>query len=317
MSTSVTSNHASATVMDQVGPNIIHHVSNTFSETDAFHPIISLPTILGINFSVSKHVLMLWIVASLLFLTIVIPVRRFISSGKNVPSGWVNAIEAISKFIRDTIVRPNVGDKWVMTWAPILMTFFFFILYANGIGMVPIFDVLGLFNRLVLNIPPDPHGTHSGNVINGMLHGGVTATGNFNVTGALATVTFFSIMVAGTLAHGFLQHWKNLVPHGLPIPVYFLLIPIEIMGLFVKPFALTMRLAANMTGGHVALLALLSLMAIFGELFSTAVGVGVASVAVPMAVAISALELIVVLVQAYVFTLLTAVFIGMAIHVHH
>jgi F-type H+-transporting ATPase subunit a len=124
-------------------------------------------------------------------------------------------------------------------------------------------------------------------------------------------------MVAGTLAHGFLQHWKNLVPHGLPIPVYFLLIPIEIMGLFVKPFALTMRLAANMTGGHVALLALLSLMAIFGELFSTAVGVGVASVAVPMAVAISALELIVVLVQAYVFTLLTAVFIGMAIHVHH
>jgi F-type H+-transporting ATPase subunit a len=260
---------------------------------------------------------MLWIVALLLFLTIVIPVRRFIASGKNVPSGWVNAIEAISKFIRDTIAKPNVGDKWIMTWAPLLMTFFFFILYANGIGMVPIFDVLGLFNRFVLNVPADAHGVYSGNVINGMLHGGVTATGNFNVTGALATVTFFSIIIAGTLAHGFLQHWKNLVPHGLPIPVYFLLIPIEIMGLFVKPFALTMRLAANMTGGHVALLALLSLMAIFGELFSAAVGIGVASVAIPMAVAISALEIIVVLVQAYVFTLLTAVFIGMAIHVHH
>jgi len=317
MSTSVTSNHNNLSVMDQVGPNIIHHVSNTFSETDAFHPIISLPTFFGINFSVSKHVLMLWIVALLLFLTIVIPVRRFIASGKNVPSGWVNAIEAISKFIRDTIAKPNVGDKWIMTWAPLLMTFFFFILYANGIGMVPIFDVLGLFNRFVLNVPADAHGVYSGNVINGMLHGGVTATGNFNVTGALATVTFFSIIIAGTLAHGFLQHWKNLVPHGLPIPVYFLLIPIEIMGLFVKPFALTMRLAANMTGGHVALLALLSLMAIFGELFSAAVGIGVASVAIPMAVAISALEIIVVLVQAYVFTLLTAVFIGMAIHVHH
>ena len=317
MTKSVTPDHTSSSVMDQVGPNIIHHVSNTFSETDAFHPIISLPTLFGINFSVSKHVLMLWIVALLLFLTIVIPVRRFIATGKKVPSGWVNAIEAISKFIRDTIAKPNVGDKWVMTWAPLLMTFFFFILYANGIGMVPIFDVLGLFNRFILNVPADAHGAYSGNVINGMLHGGVTATGNFNVTGALATVTFFSIMVAGTLAHGFLQHWKNLVPHGLPIPVYFLLIPIEIMGLFVKPFALTMRLAANMTGGHVALLALLSLMAIFGELFNTGVGIGVASVAIPMAVAISALEIIVVLVQAYVFTLLTAVFIGMAIHVHH
>jgi F-type H+-transporting ATPase subunit a len=309
--------HTSSNVMEQVGPNIIHHVSNTFSETDAFHPIISLPTFFGINFSVSKHVLMLWIVTLLLFLTIVIPVRRFIASGEKVPSGWVNAIEAISKFIRDSIAKPNVGDKWVMTWAPLLMTFFFFILYANGIGMVPIFDVLGLFNRFVLNIPADSHGVYSGNLINGMLHGGVTATGNFNVTGALATVTFFSIMIAGTLAHGFLQHWKNLVPHGLPIPVYFLLIPIEIMGLFVKPFALTMRLAANMTGGHVALLALLSLMAIFGELFNTGIGIGVASVAIPMAVAISALEIIVVLVQAYVFTLLTAVFIGMAIHVHH
>lgn len=317
MSAPSATEHVSSSVMDQVGPNIIHHVSNTFSETDAFHPIISLPTIFGINLSVSKHVLMLWIVSFLLISTVVIPVRKFIRSGKTVPSGWVNAIEAISKFIRDAIAIPNLGEKWVMTWAPLLMTFFFFILYTNGIGMVPIFDVLGLINRFVLGVPPDAHGAYSGNVINGMLHGGVTATGNFNVTGALATITFFSIMIAGTIAHGFLQHWKNLVPHGLPLPVYFLLIPIEIMGLFVKPFALTMRLAANMTGGHVALLALLSLMAIFGELFSTSVGIGVASIAVPMAVAISALEIIVVLVQAYVFTLLTAVFIGMAIHVHH
>jgi F-type H+-transporting ATPase subunit a len=317
MSTLSAAEHSNSSVMDQVGPNIIHHVSNTFSETDAFHPIISLPTVFGVNLSVSKHVLMLWIVSFLLVLTIILPVRKFIRSKKRVPSGWVNAIEAIAKFIRDAIALPNIGEKWILTWAPLLMTFFFFILYSNGIGMVPIFDVLGLINRFVIGVPPDAHGTHSGNVINDMLHGGVTATGNFNVTGALATVTFFSIMIAGTLAHGFLQHWKNLVPNGLPIPVYFLLIPIEIMGLFVKPFALTMRLAANMTGGHVALLALLSLMAIFGELFGTSVGIGVASIAIPMAVAVAALEIIVVLVQAYVFTLLTAVFIGMAIHVHH
>jgi F-type H+-transporting ATPase subunit a len=150
-----------------------------------------------------------------------------------------------------------------------------------------------------------------------MLHGGVTATGNFNVTGALATITFFSIMAAGIMAHGFMQHWKNLVPHGLPWPVYIILIPIEIMGLFVKPFALTMRLAANMTGGHIALLALLSLMAIFGEMFGAGAGIGVSVIAVPMAAGIAGLEIIVVLVQAYVFTLLTAVFVGMAIHVHH
>ena len=116
-----------------------------------------------------------------------------------------------------------------------------------------------------------------------------------------------------------MQHWKNMVPHGLPGPIYLLLIPIEIMGMFVRPFALTMRLAANMTGGHIALLAILSFVFIFAELFGKAIagiGVGIA-ISLPLAVGISALEIIVVLVQAYVFTLLTAVFVGMAIHVHH
>tara|TARA_Y100001978_G_scaffold23782_1_gene19994 strand:+ start:199 stop:654 length:456 start_codon:yes stop_codon:yes gene_type:complete len=151
-----------------------------------------------------------------------------------------------------------------------------------------------------------------------MLHGGVTATGNFNVTAGLATVTFFSIIIAGVKKYGFIKHWKNLVPHGLAWPVYIILIPIELMGLFVKPFALTMRLAANMTGGHIAILALLSLMAIIGEMFSsTVIGIGVGFISVPMAAAIYGLEIIVVLVQAYVFTLLTAVFVGMAINVHH
>ena len=280
----------SKTVMEKVGPNIISHVSNTY-KTD-YPPIIKIEPIMGIDFSITKHVLMLWIVALIVSTAIIIPVRRYLSGGSLVPSGWINAIEAI----------------------PVLLTFFFFILFANGIGMVPIFDVLGSINRFLLGVPySDKY-----NTINTMLNGGVTATANFNVTGALATITFFSIMIAGIMAHGFIKHWKNLVPHGLAWPVYIILIPIEIMGLFVKPFALTMRLAANMTGGHIALLALLSLMAIFGELFSSAVaGIGVSIVAVPMAAAIAGLEVIVVLVQAYVFTLLTAVFIGMAIHVHH
>ena len=302
--------HGSTSVMEQVGPNIIHHVSNS----DISHPIIHLPTISGVDFSVTKHVLMLWLVSFLVGVTVIVPVRRFLSGDRSVPTGWMNALEIVIQFIRDSIVKPNVGPKWVMTWTPLVLTFFFFILFANGIGMIPIFDVLGAFNRFILNIPA----SDSHNFINGILHGGVTVTGNFNVTAGLATITFFSIIIAGTMAHGFINHWKNLAPHGLPWPVYLILIPIEIMGLFVKPFALTMRLAANMTGGHIALLALLSLMAIFGEMFhSTAAGFGVAFVSVPIAVAISALEIIVVLVQAYVFTLLTAVFVGMAINVHH
>ena len=306
----VEAGHASNSVMEQVGPNIIHHVSNS----DISHPIIHLPTLYGINFSVTKHVFMLWLVTILIGIAVIIPVRRFLAGGRPVPTGWMNALETIVQFIRDSIVKPNVGPKWVMTWTPLVLTFFFFILFANGIGMIPIFDVLGAFNRFLLGVPA----SDSHNVVNGILHGGVTVTGNFNVTAGLATITFFSIIIAGALAHGFLNHWKNLVPHGLAWPVYIILIPIEIMGLFVKPFALTMRLAANMTGGHIALLALLSLMAIFGEMFhSTAAGLGVAFVAIPIAVAISALEIIVVLVQAYVFTLLTAVFVGMAINVHH
>ena len=306
----VEAGHTSNSVMEQVGPNIIHHVSNS----DISHPIIHLPTLYGINFSVTKHVFMLWLVTILIGIAVIIPVRRFLAGGRPVPTGWMNALETIVQFIRDSIVKPNVGPKWVMTWTPLVLTFFFFILFANGIGMIPIFDVLGAFNRFLLGVPvSDSH-----NVVNGILHGGVTATGNFNVTAGLATITFVSIIIAGALAHGFINHWKNLVPHGLAWPVYIILIPIEIMGLFVKPFALTMRLAANMTGGHIALLALLSLMAIFGEMFhSTAAGLGVAFVAIPIAVAISALEIIVVLVQAYVFTLLTAVFVGMAINVHH
>ena len=306
----VEAGHASNSVMEQVGPNIIHHVSNS----DISHPIIHLPTLFGIDFSVTKHVFMLWLVSLLVGIAVIVPVRRFLSSDRSVPTGWMSALETIVQFIRDSIVKPNVGPKWVMTWTPLVLTFFFFILFANGVGMIPIFDVLGAFNRFILGVPA----SDSHNVLNGMLHGGTTVTGNFNVTAGLAVITFFSIIIAGAKAHGFIKHWANLVPHGLAWPVYIILIPIEIIGMFVKPFALTMRLAANMTGGHIAILAILSFMAIFAEMFhSEFTGIGLAFFSVPMATAISGLEIIVVLVQAYVFTLLSAVFIGMAINVHH
>jgi F-type H+-transporting ATPase subunit a len=298
--------NSNQTVLEQVGPNIIHHVSNS----DIAHPIIHLPSFFGIDFSVTKHVLMLWLTALIVSIVVILPIRKYLSSNGKKKSNWVTLIEYIVEFVKDTIAAPNVGPNWVMTWTPLFLTFFFFILFANGIGMIPIFDTIGLLDRFLLK-------TDSSSTINNLLHGGVTATGNFNVTAGLAAVTFFSIIIAGVKRHGFIKHWANLVPHGLAWPVYIILIPIELMGLFVKPFALTMRLAANMTGGHIAILALLSLMAIIGEMFSSAAGIGVAFVSIPMAAAISGLEIIVVLVQAYVFTLLTAVFVGMAINVHH
>ena len=302
--------HEAVSVMERVGDNIIHHVSNS----DIEHPILHLPHLYNIDMSVTKHVLMLWIVAVSVGLFVIIPVQKFVKQNKLIPSGLMNFIEIIVTFVRDTIVKPNVGSKWVNNWAPLILTFLFFIFFANAIGMIPIFDLLGVINRFILHVPySDNH-----NFINGLLHGGPTATGNFNVTAALAFITFSSIIIAGVRAHGFVQHWKNLVPHGLPAFVYVILIPIEIIGMFVKPFALTMRLAANMTGGHIALLAILSFMAIFADMFhSVLAGIGVAIISVPMAAAISGLEIIVVIVQAYVFTLLSAVFIGMAINVYH
>jgi F-type H+-transporting ATPase subunit a len=292
------------------GETIIGHVSNSSHE----HPLIHLPKVMGIDLSVTKHVLMLWLVAAVLFVAITWLVRRYIrrDAERLVPSGTMNALEAVVEFVRDSIVLPNVGKKWVRVWTPLMLTLFVFILGANVIGLIPIFDVLGLLQHTVLHLPEDAFLVR-------VIHGGTTATGNYNVTAALATITFVAIIVAGSRAHGFVQHWMNLAPKGLPWPIYILLIPIEIMGMFVRPFALTMRLAANMTGGHIALLAILSFVFIFAELFGKAVaGIGVGLVlSVPLAVGISGLEIIVVLVQAYVFTLLTAVFIGMAIHAHH
>ncbi len=299
--------HAASGGFD-AGTTIINHVSNSSHE----HPLIHLPTIAGIDLSVTKHVFMLWLVAALLLLLVTTAVRRYLKSGRPVPTGFMNGIEAVVVFVRDDIVQPNVGRKWVNTWTPLILTFFFFILSANAIGLIPIFDVIALVDHYLLH-------TASDSFLKQVVHGGTTATANFNVTAALATITFAAIIVAGSKAHGVVKHWMNLVPHGLAWPIYILLIPIEIMGMFVRPFALTMRLAANMTGGHIAILAILSFVFLFAEKFGRALpGIGVGLVmSVPLAVGISALEIIVVMVQAYVFTLLSAVFIGMAIHVHH
>ena len=289
------------------GEVIIEHVANSSLD----HPLIHLPTIAGIDFSVTKHVFMLWLVAALVFLIVTVTVRRYLRQDRLVPSGFMNALESVVEFIRDSVAQPSVGDKWAKTWTPLLLTLFVFILSANAIGMIPVFEVLGLLNHWVLHASEE-------SFFGLLLHGGSTATANFNVTAALAVISFFAIIVAGSKAHGAVQHWKNLVPHGASPVIAVALIPIEILGMLVRPFALTMRLAANMTGGHIAILAILSFVFIFTDMAGPTVGMGIGlAFSVPLAVGISALEIIVILVQAYVFTLLTAVFIGMAIHAHH
>ena len=290
------------------GEKIIEHISNSSIE----HPLIHIPKVLGIDLSVTKHVLMLWIVAAVVFAVVALIVRRQKKRNTPIPLGMANALEYVVEAVRDNIALPNFGKKWVKTWTPLVLTFFVFIFSANLIGLIPIFDVLALLNHYVLHQGPE-------SFIGKVIHGGTTATANYNVTAGLAVITFFAIIVAGSKAHGVVKHFKNIVPHGLSPLVYVILIPIEVMGMFVKPFALTMRLAANMTGGHIAILAVMSLIFLFTEMFKTAAaGLAVGFfLSVPLALGITALELIVVLVQAYVFTLLSAVFIGMAIHVHH
>ena len=281
-----------------------HHRSRFLGQID--HPLLQLPTVLGVNLSVTKHVLMLWLVATVLFLVITTVVRRYLRQ-EHGSFGPMAAFEILIDFLREEqSSRPNLG-KWLNAYA-LLLTLFFFILGANLIGLIPVFDVLSLLQHTVIHAPEESFFAQ-------VLHGGTTATGNFNVTAALATISFLAIIVAGARTASFStgRTWCRTVP----LPVTIMLIPIEIMGMFVRPFALTMRLAANMTGGRIAILAILSFVFIFAQM-NGYLGIGVGLfLSVPLAVGISGLEIIVVLVQAYVFTLLTAVFIGMAIHAHH
>src|SRR4029078_7613828 len=130
-------------------------------------------------------------VAALVFLAVTTIVRRYLSSGRQVPTGPMNALEALVTYVRDEIVQPNVGKKWVNTWTPLILTFFIFILCANAIGLIPVFEVFGLLDRYVLH-------TSEGSFRKQLMHGGTTATSNFNVTAALAVITFGTIITAGS-----------------------------------------------------------------------------------------------------------------------
>lgn len=186
-----------------------------------------------------------------------------------------NVVEALFLFVRDEIAVKNIGHH-SERYLPYLATAFFFILSMNLLGIIP---YLG------------------------------SATGNVNVTVVLALCTFVLTQVAGMRAHGVVGYWKQLVPHGVPVWLYPIMIPVEVLGLFTKPFALTVRLFANMVAGHIVIFFLLALIFFLHSY-------AVAPLSVAFAFGIFLLEIFVALLQAYIFTMLSGLFIGMASHGH-
>ncbi|HMI46062.1 MAG TPA: F0F1 ATP synthase subunit A [Gemmatimonadaceae bacterium] len=231
----------------------------------------------ALDISPTRHVVMLWVAAFLCIVTTLLALRahnRKTREGK-APSGLGNGLEALVLFLRNEVVIPNVGAHG-NGYVPYLLTLFFFILFANLLGLVPY---------------------------------GATATGNISVTGALAIVTFVVIELAGMKAQGWgymktIVFWPNDMALGMKLPITFILTPIEIFGKFTKPFALAVRLFANMISGHVVLLALISLIFTFGSWL-------LVPAPILIALAISLLELFVAFLQAFIFTLLSSVFIGL------
>lgn len=235
---------------------------------------VSLPSLelFGIDLSITRHVVIMWVASILL---IVLMLRAF-RKPRTVPSGLANFFEAIVLFLRDEVVLPIMGEDG-KKYLPFLLTLFFFVLFCNLLGLVPY---------------------------------SATATGNINVTAGLALCSFLVMIGAGIANNGLFGYFKSLIPSGVPPVLLIILIPVEIIGLLVKPFALCVRLFANMTGGHVAILVFLGLISI---LQSEWIAIG----SVPFAVAIYMLEIFIGFVQAFVFTLLSTVFISMAAHPDH
>ena len=271
---------------EEHGFDILHHIQNS-QEIETPFGIWHLPAkgswMVGpIDMTPSKHVVFLAIAALLVMLMLLTAARSSKTLGPEAaPRRGHNAIEATVLFLRDQIVMPNVGHGGEK-FAPFVITLFFFILVSNLLGLLP---------------------------------WGASATGNISVTASLAIMTFIVVEVAGMKALGFKGYMGTIVyiPHGLPkwmLPIMVpIMTPVELLGKLTKPFALAIRLFANMTAGHVLLLAIISLIFLFGSW-----AIAVAPVA--MAVALTFMELFVAFLQAYIFALLTSVFIGLIRHAH-
>jgi F-type H+-transporting ATPase subunit a len=229
----------------------------------------------------SKHLVFFFVVALVVIVVAQLAVRSY-GRGR-VPRGIGAAVESLVLFIRDEVAEPNIGKSDGRRFTPLLCSFFFFILVAALLGLVP---------------------------------GSATSTGNIAVTLALATISFAAQQWAGISKYGVLGHFHNLVPPGLPAWLLPIMIPVEILGMFTKPFALTVRLFANMLAGHMVITTLLLLIPLMGQMSPWA-GVAMSPISIVLAVFIMMLEVLVAFIQAYIFTLLTAIFIGMYAHPAH
>jgi F-type H+-transporting ATPase subunit a len=243
---------------------IFHHVTD--------QPFLGFP---------SKHLVFMLLVAFVVIVVAQLSVRSY--RGGRVPRGVGAAVESLVVFVRDEVAEPNIGHGDGRKFTPLLCSFFFFILVAALVGLIP---------------------------------KAATSTGNIAVTLALATVSFAAQQWAGISKYGVVGHFKSLVPPGMPVLLLPIMIPVEILGMFTKPFALTVRLFANMLAGHMVITTLLLLIPLMGQLHWLA-GAAMTPISLVLAVFIMMLEVLVAFIQAYIFTLLSAIFIGMYAHPAH
>lgn len=239
---------------------------------DAAHHIVRVDGKPFYDFSITKNVVQLFIAFALMLILFISVARNYSKYGVKAPRGIQSAIEVIVLFVRDEIAKPMLGSHY-KKYLPYLLTLFFFIWINNLIGLFP---------------------------------GAANVTGNIAVTMTLAVLTFILMMVSSKR-----HYWLHMIsPPGVPLGVKFILVPIEfISNIIVKPFALMIRLFANMLAGHLLVLSFISLIFIFAGL-SVVAGIGASVFSVAFAVFIYMLELLVTALQAYIFTVLSALFIG-------
>lgn len=232
------------------------------------------------DFSMTKNVVQM-IIALVVLVLLLTSIAKKYKTGQGVtsaPKGFQNAVEPVITFVRDDIAKPNLGPKY-QKYLPYLLTIFFFILINNIFGLLP---------------------------------GAANVTGNIAFTAMMGLISFLVILFS-TNKH----YWQHIFWFpGVPVPVKLLMLPVELLGVFTKPFALIIRLFANMTAGHIIILSFVSLIFIFTEMSKTA-GIAFTPVSIAFAVFIYLIEILVAFIQAYIFTNLTAVFIGGAIGDHH
>jgi len=243
----------------------------------SWHPIPGLPAIDLGAFGLSLHGAMLIVAALILIVFGGIVAKK----GIRIRSRLSNLFEVLVVFVRDEIAIPAMGEKDGRAMTPLLCNFFFFVTVLNCMGLVPVF---------------------------------VTATANFSITCALALITFVFMVGGALIKNGPVGFIKSFIPSGVPVPVLFLITPLEFIGLFIKTFALMVRLFANMLAGHLAIFVMLGLIVLCQSLLIKVVA---AAVFIPFALFIYLLEVLIALLQAYIFTLLSAMFIGMAWHPDH